>query len=727
MDDNLIQYNFGSDEPEWGSGTAQNLQFIVTENCNLRCSYCYINHVSNGERMSFEVAKKFIDYFIDGLHYEPLKPNVIIDFIGGEPFLEIELIDKITDYFKWKCYISNHDWYWNYRISISTNGVYYGTTAVQRYIQKNDGKISISITIDGVKEKHDMHRVFVNGSGSYDKVVKNIPHYIENFYPTTKVTFAHGDLALLKDSIIHLWNLGIIDVTANVVFENAWEDGDDKLFEKQLCLLADYVIENDLHHKFFCSLFSDHIGAPYHGDDLRKTSCGAGKMLAVGPNGKIYPCLRYKKYSLGNKDEWVIGDVDHGIDREKIRPFMSAMYSYQSDKECLECIVASGCGFCQGFNYDAADTDTNFQRAKYICKMHKARVRANNYYWARLYNEKGIERANYRNETQKMYFVLSDDYIDFCEVHSETTSKRVMERDKIEQGLQYSHENFFSPVFLHSESNPQFNLFTDFPSYRIMHIISAKFAHNVEPFRNYFLVYTKDDLADISKHKHQDSVILNVRWDEVHNLYSYVSTLFEIADRINLNMSEVTKNVNLTVYRQQLMKIRDYLVNSWENDTFKEFNRITDIFYEKKQESCLAGSKAFAYAPDGKIYVCPHQYSGGMEPVGDVLKGLWAKNLHLYAYEYAPLCELCEANQCVRCSYVNKSTTNEVNVPPSYKCAISLVERNISNEFSISLPERFKLKVLSNYNYMDPLDALLDYNGRRGFYASVIEETAVTS
>lgn len=67
---------------------------------------------------------------------------------------------------------------------------------------------------------------------------------------------------------------------------------------------------------------------------------------------------------------------------------MLLMYKYQCDSECLNCPIAQGCEFCQGFNYDEAVTDTNFQRAKYICKMHKARVRANNYYFAKLYHEK---------------------------------------------------------------------------------------------------------------------------------------------------------------------------------------------------------------------------------------------------------------------------------------------------------------------------------------------------
>lgn len=42
-------YRIGSVQPEWGKGRAQTLTFVVTEDCNLRCKYCYITHKSNGK------------------------------------------------------------------------------------------------------------------------------------------------------------------------------------------------------------------------------------------------------------------------------------------------------------------------------------------------------------------------------------------------------------------------------------------------------------------------------------------------------------------------------------------------------------------------------------------------------------------------------------------------------------------------------------------------------
>jgi len=62
--------------------------------------------------------------------------------------------------------------------------------------------------------------------------------------------------------------------------------------------------------------------------------------------------------------------------------------------------------WCQGENYDAADTPTIYQRSTAICKMHKARVRANNYYWNKLYRK--LELEGEREEFEKNKKSLKD-------------------------------------------------------------------------------------------------------------------------------------------------------------------------------------------------------------------------------------------------------------------------------------------------------------------------------
>lgn len=399
-------------DKQWEDGVAKSITFIVTKDCQLACKYCYLVGKNTKERMTWDVAKQAIDYILD--HESDMsEESVIWDFIGGEPFLEIYLIDKICDYLKVEMFRRNHHWFNSYRFSFSTNGINYATDKVQHFIKKNHEHLSIGITIDGTKRKHDLNRIWKTAEmeqgimpkpeeeqGSYDDVVKNIPLWLEQFPGAgTKVTISSADIPYIKESVLHLYSLGIHEVNINCVFEDVWKDGDDKLFEQQLTELADAIIDCGYYTDYACSFFTEHMGKPMDCQSENQNWCGAGRMLAVDAEGNFYPCTRFAQYSLRSKKAWIIGNVRDGIDKNKLRPFFTLDRCTQSTDECINCEVASGCAWCQGENYDAADTPTVYQRSTAICKMHKARVRANNYYWNKLYRklEKEGKREAFEN------------------------------------------------------------------------------------------------------------------------------------------------------------------------------------------------------------------------------------------------------------------------------------------------------------------------------------------
>lgn len=389
----------------WKGGVAKNITFIVTKDCQLACKYCYLVGKNSKERMSFEIAKKAIDYILD--HEEDFKEeSVVWDFIGGEPFIEIDLIDEICDYLKTELFRRDHHWFNSYRFSFSTNGLNYHTDKVQHFIEKNKEHLSIGITIDGTKQKHDLNRIYKqegNGErGSYDDVVKNIPLWLSQFpHAGTKVTISSADIPFIKESVLHLFSLGIHEVNINCVFEDVWEEGDDILFQEQLLELADAIIDNEWYKENVCSFFSETIGKPLDPKKDNQNWCGAGMMLAVDAAGNFYPCTRFAGYSLRNKKPIIIGNVYRGIDKNLLRPFLTLDRTTQSPQKCIECEVASGCAWCQGENYDAAKTNTIYERSTAICLMHKARVRANNYYWNKLYRKLELEGLREEYERTK--------------------------------------------------------------------------------------------------------------------------------------------------------------------------------------------------------------------------------------------------------------------------------------------------------------------------------------
>ena len=91
----------------------KSITFIVTKDCQLACKYCYLVGKNTNERMTLDIATKAIDYILIN---DKLFDNegVIWDFIGGEPFLEIDLIDSICDYIKTRMFELNHKWFNDY-------------------------------------------------------------------------------------------------------------------------------------------------------------------------------------------------------------------------------------------------------------------------------------------------------------------------------------------------------------------------------------------------------------------------------------------------------------------------------------------------------------------------------------------------------------------------------------------------------------------------------------
>ena len=387
-------------EKEVTDRSAMNVTIVVTQACNFACLYCY-EHGKNQERMTIETAKKAVDLLLSDKvnnYIEPEKsPCIILDFIGGEPLLEIDLIDKFMEYFIYEAFRLNHRWANHYSISMSSNGSLYNTPKVQKFIQKYHGRCSIAITIDGTKEQHDSCRIYKDGRGTYDDVERNVKLYFQNGgHPSTKVTVAPENLKYLCESSIHLFNMGYKWLHCNVVFEDVWNVELSKELYRQLKMLADIMLEKELYKNHSQAMFDETIGKPLDEKENNNWCGGDGSMLAIGTDGKCYPCLRYMDYcfSTPGRKPFIIGNVEDGIVNREDSPELNELKSItrrsQSTDECWNCPIAKGCSWCSAYNYDVYGTAN--KRATFHCIMQKARVLANGYYWNKLYRHLGIDK-----------------------------------------------------------------------------------------------------------------------------------------------------------------------------------------------------------------------------------------------------------------------------------------------------------------------------------------------
>lgn len=366
--------------------------FQVTDACNLRCTYCYqINKCTHS--MPFEVAKKFFDLIINATpEDEYINPDnasgLVIEFIGGEPFLEIDLIDKITDYCIDTMIQKQHPWANRFMISICSNGVLYMDPRVQAYIKKHQRRLSFSISIDGNKELHDSCRVFPDGSGSYDIAIAGVKHFREVYYGEmgSKMTLAPSNIKYTFDAIKNIVDLGYKELHLNCVYEEGWTNADALVLYEQLKKVADYLIEDrDKFDNIYFSIFDEHYFRPKSVTSNENWCGGTGSMISCDYKGDIYPCIRYMESSLGDSIKPVkIGNVDTGImktpeDIETVRAMRAVTRRSQSTDKCFYCPIAEGCSWCSAYNYQTFGTVN--KRATFICPMHIARALANAYLW----------------------------------------------------------------------------------------------------------------------------------------------------------------------------------------------------------------------------------------------------------------------------------------------------------------------------------------------------------
>jgi uncharacterized protein len=151
----------------------------VTNNCNLACKYCpicgdnantKIDHIKSMEK---DVALTAVDFFFR--HSERVRgEEKIISFYGGEPLLNMDVIRACVEHIK----IKYNEYYKNIHFVISTNGTLLDDDIVSYLV---DNKIGLQISLDGPEHVHNENRLFKNGTGSFETVIRNLERIQKNF------------------------------------------------------------------------------------------------------------------------------------------------------------------------------------------------------------------------------------------------------------------------------------------------------------------------------------------------------------------------------------------------------------------------------------------------------------------------------------------------------------------------------------------------------------------
>ncbi len=348
--------------------TMKALCLHVAHTCNLNCSYCFASQGKyHGERaiMSLETGKRAIDFLIEnsGTHV-----NLDIDFFGGEPLMNWDVVKAIVAYGREQEKIHKK----NIRFTLTTNGVLLDDEVIDFC---NREMHNVVLSLDGRREVHDKFRKDFAGNGSYDRIVPNFKRFVEkrgkkSYY--VRGTYTHHNTAFLAD-ILHMADLGFTELSMEPVVcapgdpcELTKEDM-PILFEQYEKLAREMIRRN----KEGCGFTFYHYMINLDGGPCiykRVSGCGSGtEYMAVTPWGELFPCHQFvgdEKYSMG--------DIWKGVTNTEMRDKFARCNAY-SRPDCENCWAKLYCaGGCAANAYHATGDIAGVY--SYGCELFKKRI-----------------------------------------------------------------------------------------------------------------------------------------------------------------------------------------------------------------------------------------------------------------------------------------------------------------------------------------------------------------
>lgn len=312
----------------------------VSQRCNLTCPYCYVNkgHFDYELKPVPKMRSETSSSIVQRIHeIFPKMDTYGYHFYGGEPLLNFRAIREIVEEANTKAK-SNRT---KADFHITTNGTLL-TREIADFMDAN--KFTVYFSIDGNQASHDEYRKYLDGSGSFEDVERNLEYLrsckgvhligssvIRNGFTLTQALSQlnqHGAVQS-KAERVRLRDTNVLSLA----------DENHSEYIKDIERLADHYI----HHLEQVEKPMDFRLSPkilqVFLRKRREFFCPAGsRMYGISANGEIYPCALHV-----GRPQSMLGNLEHGIDEEKRRTFR-AQFSANHQTDCQKCWTRHLCG-----------------------------------------------------------------------------------------------------------------------------------------------------------------------------------------------------------------------------------------------------------------------------------------------------------------------------------------------------------------------------------------------
>ena len=256
---------------------------ILSNRCNLNCTYCYVKTKSSVLSLSVRTIRTFIKWFIEQPVDEDYKK---LNLFGGEPFLEFNLLKEAIIFFK------KHNRAKKSIIdTIPTNGTIL-TQEILNFVKKE--KLRVSFSLDGTK-MNNFARKFQSGENCFDLVMQNLRRFTDfiGTPPLIKMTMLPANVANLYSNVEFLIENGFYNLWPNPgVFDVKWKEKDVDIFTDQYEKVLKLYLKKRLLQEPFNLTPVDDVLMFCRKGVLREHDCfcGLGEEPILSFDGNIYAC-----------------------------------------------------------------------------------------------------------------------------------------------------------------------------------------------------------------------------------------------------------------------------------------------------------------------------------------------------------------------------------------------------------------------------------------------------
>lgn len=338
---------------------------IITRGCNLNCTYCYERH-KDRESMSREMALHIMAQELQRAEKDGYA-TLHVSFMGGEPFLNFDVIKCVVDWFRKQTTRIRLEAY------ATTNGTRI-TDEIKEWLVANSDLMKVQISYDGDELQQKINRT--------DKYI-DLDFFLNTFpMQGVHITVSKATLPSLSQGVFSVLARGA-RCSTNLACGTKWSDEDAQIYLRELRMLAEG----------FLTRFADKEPIPALNRSLGLVGSVPQPMpscrdcidcIAYDVDGVVYPCHLFSPIVVGTARTVKFSEFESDDELER--------YGGKIDHSCDGCVLRSWCQTCYGFNY--LFTGSTGRRDHSACKMMFAQAFTASEYQIRHFKVMGITEAN---------------------------------------------------------------------------------------------------------------------------------------------------------------------------------------------------------------------------------------------------------------------------------------------------------------------------------------------